>query len=79
MKGVWVNMIEMEIIETLAEIGGKKKLRRVAWNKREPKLDLRAWHEGDDGNEKPGKGLTLTDDEGRALMEALQAYLNGRA
>jgi hypothetical protein len=67
-------MIELEILETLAEIGGKKKLRRVSWNKREPKLDLRAWHEGDGGEEKAGKGLTLTDEEGRALLEALKKY-----
>lgn len=72
-------MIEMEIQKELAALdGGQKKLCLISWNKIPPKLDLRAWHEKD-GQQQPGKGLTLTDAEAADLMEALQAYLKGKA
>ena len=68
-------MIEMEIQKELAALaGGQKKLCLVSWNQRPAKLDLRAWIEKD-GEQRAGKGLTLTDAEAADLVEALQAYL----
>lgn len=41
----------------------------VSWNKADPKYDIRNWHPG---REKCGKGITLTEEEARNLMNALK-------
>lgn len=41
-------------------------LRKVSWNGREPKLDLRKWSYSD-GQEKALRGATLTEDGGNEL------------
>lgn len=51
-----------------------KKLTLTSWNGGPAKLDLRTWYETDDG-ERPGKGVTLTDDEAGALLNVLDDYL----
>ena len=62
----------MEVIKKLALISGsetgfRKELNLVSWNGREPKYDLRSWSpEG-----KALRGLTLTEDEAKELMKAL--------
>ena len=67
-------MITFSIEKEIAEIGNTKKLCLVSWNGRGAKLDVRPWL---DEGKKPGKGLTLSDDEGRALLDALKAYFEG--
>ena len=67
--------IKFEVKETLGTVGESKKLQKISWNGREAVLDLRAWWEDKDGEEKCGKGITLTDDEARELMELLNDYL----
>ena len=67
-------MIEYAIEKEIAKISTTKKLCLVSWNGRGAKLDLRPWL---DEGQKPGKGLTLSDDEGRALLDALKAYFEG--
>ena len=52
--------------------GWRKELNRVSWNGHEPKYDLREWAPE---HEKMGKGITLSDDECRALFELLNAEL----
>lgn len=51
------------------ERGYTKEANYVSWNGNDPKLDIREWHPN---HERCGKGVTLTDDEGRKLCEALQ-------
>ena len=63
-----------EITERIAVLsennrGWTKELNRVSWNGREPKYDLRDWCH-DEG--KMGKGVTLTDEEVKNLLEALE-------
>ena len=41
----------------------------VSWNGNDTKLDIRIWYPG---HERCGKGVTLTEDEGRNLYEALK-------
>lgn len=64
---------------TLAEVGSSgstaKKLTLTSWNGRPAKLDLRTWRTDENGQQQPGKGLTLTDTEAAALAQALAAYL----
>ena len=49
-----------------------KECNLVSWNQGTPKLDLRLWKEG-----KPLKGVTLDENESRALYEGLKAYYEG--
>lgn len=47
----------------------KKELRLISWNGREPKYDIRDWWTDKEGNERMGKGTTLTKDELSALVD----------
>lgn len=63
---------EYEIIERIAVLydsgtGHTIELNRVSYNGYPAKLDLRKWH-----NEQPLKGIMLTADEGRSLLEGLK-------
>ena len=64
--------IEFEITERIAVLsdngnGGTMELNVVSYGEFKPKLDVRRWRNG-----QPLKGITLTDDEARALLTALQ-------
>ncbi len=52
--------------------GWKKELNVVSWNYGPAKLDLRDWSVG---YEKPGRGLTLSEDEAVKLFSILGEYL----
>lgn len=65
--------IKFEIKETVGAIaesakGCKKELNLISWNGKEAKYDLREWAPG---HEKMGKGVTLSNDELKALKELL--------
>lgn len=60
---------QFEIIETIGVLsespkGWKKELNRISWNGGAPKYDIRDWAPD---HEKMGKGVTLSDEELRAL------------
>jgi len=69
--------VTCKVVKKLAVLrehnGFTKELRIVDWNGFGPRLDLREWMP--DG--KCGKGITMTEDEGRKLYSALEAYFNG--
>ena len=50
--------------------GWKKELNLISWNGKEAKYDLRDWAPE---HEKMGKGVTLTNDELKALKELLNS------
>jgi hypothetical protein len=64
-----------EVLEDIADLGkrGKAtlKLRYIKWGDNEPKYDIRAWKEDEDGNEISLKGTTLSGEELIALRDAL--------
>lgn len=66
-----------EVKEILATLSKKDneitELRVVSYNNYKPKLDLHKWEVVED-SEKMLRGLTLTDEEARTLLEALQEY-----
>ena len=68
-----------EIVEKVAVLSQSgdttKELNRVSYNGSPAKYDLRSWRRTD-GEEKLLKGLTLTEDEARALKEALTGGTN---
>ena len=49
--------------------GYTKEANFVSWNGNTAKLDIREWHPN---HERCGKGVTLTEVEGRKLYEALK-------
>ncbi len=55
----WKTKEKEHVVET-------KELRKVSWNGKEPKLEIRSWY-NTDGVETCGKGITLTPDEIDAL------------
>lgn len=51
---------------------GTKELRLISWNDKDAKYDIRDWWTDKDGNEKMGKGITLTTDEAKELVKLLK-------
>jgi len=49
--------------------GWRKEVNLVSWNGANPKLDIRDWAPN---HEKMGKGITLSTEETRKLMDLLQ-------
>ena len=74
-------MIDFRTEKQVAEISSTgssaKRLTVTSWNGNPAKLDLRIWRT-DEEPAKPGKGITLTDEEAKTLAAALNAYLEGR-
>lgn len=72
-------MVEYKVIKVLAELSSttrsKKQLALISWNGNPAKLDLRTWSKSEDGELRPGKGITLTDEEAETLAETLGDYL----
>ncbi len=65
---------EFEIKETIAVLsenarGWQKELNLVSWGGREAKYDIREWSPEHD---RMGKGVTLSDEEMKALIAALK-------
>lgn len=65
--------IKFEILNSIGVLsqspkGWTKELNVISWNDRAPKLDLREW---DPNHEKMGKGITLTQEEAKALRDLL--------
>ena len=65
--------IKYEIIKTIGVLstsakGWTKELNLISWNEREPKYDLRDWAPE---HEKMGKGVTLSEEELKALKKLL--------
>ena len=54
-----------------SEIGWSKEVNIVVWNGGEPKFDIREW---DSTHERMTRGLTLYEDEARALAKILAQH-----
>lgn len=65
-----------EILKKIATLSEKgewtKELNLVSWNDRPGKLDIRDWNHEE---ERMGKGVTLSEEEARELLEGLKEYL----
>lgn len=57
-------------LAVLGENGRGNTKEAISWNGNDAKLDIREWHPN---HERCGKGITLTEDEGRNLYIALKA------
>lgn len=66
--------LKYEIVKHLAVLsegsrGWTKELNMVSWNDREPKYDIREWAPD---HSRMGKGVTLSEEEMAALLNALK-------
>lgn len=68
------NAVQYYVVEHIAVLsesnGVTKELNRISYNGAPPKLDLRAW-KPDGSGKRMLKGVTLTNEEARALREVL--------
>lgn len=68
---------QYEIVEELGVLsenrrGWRKEINRVSWNGGEPKYDIRDWAPD---HEKMGKGVTLSEEEAKQLLDILKKRL----
>ncbi|MCL2165076.1 MAG: PC4/YdbC family ssDNA-binding protein [Oscillospiraceae bacterium] len=68
--------LKFEIVKELGVIGEgtkgwAKEVNLVSWNDRKPKFDIRDWNET---HEKMGKGVTLSKEEAKKLLELLRDF-----
>ena len=68
-----VDVFEKLGVLSVSVKGWSKELRRVSWNGNDTKFDIRSWHANGE-EENYSKGITLTDDEAKLLIEALVKY-----
>ncbi|MBC6310612.1 hypothetical protein HCJ66_13820 [Listeria sp. FSL L7-1582] len=66
-----MSSIEYEIVEHIGVLsenskGWRREVNLISWNGRAPKYDIRDWAPG---NEKMGKGITLTEEEFKKIAE----------
>lgn len=70
------NAVEFELLNDLGTIAkynsSKKRFTRISWNGNPPKYDIRTWKKQDT---KPGKGITLTEEELRRLKVLIDAEI----
>lgn len=72
--------IQCEIIKEIAVLsksdsGYTKEINLISWNGNEPKYDIRSFSPN---REKCGKGITLTEQEVKSLLAALQTELKNK-
>lgn len=65
--------IKYEVVKAIGVLsegnnGWKKEINLVSWNDRAPKYDIRDW---DENHEKMGKGITLSEDEMKNLLDLM--------
>lgn len=68
--------IQYEIRQEIAVLsrsdsGYTKEINLISWNGAEPKYDIRSFSPN---RERCGKGITMTAEEAKQLLKALQAY-----
>ena len=67
------DQFRFEIVKNIAVLskersGWTKEINLVSYNDTPPKYDIRSW---DPNHEKMGKGVTLSDDEMKVLLDAM--------
>lgn len=65
--------IKYEVVKEIGVLsegsnGWRKELNLVSWNDRAPKYDIRDW---DENHEKMGKGITLSENEMKKLVDLM--------
>ena len=67
-----------EVTQELGNLNenGTVRLNVASWNGRPAKIDIRNfWKDKETGEMKPGKGISLTNDEAKVLVDLLTEYM----
>lgn len=66
-----------EVTKEIGRLGenSKKEVNVISWNGKEAKIDIREYYEKD-GEKKMGKGVSLTNEEAKELVNLLTEYMN---
>lgn len=70
MAGFTYEIVEQLGILSESANGWSRQLNLISWNGRDPKYDIRDWAPG---NEKMGKGISLSGEELQALKELIDS------
>lgn len=72
MKDIQYEIVKEIAVLSKSDSGYTKEINLISWNGNEPKYDIRSFSPN---REKCGKGFTLTEQEVKMLLEALQTEL----
>ncbi len=72
MKDIQYEIVREIAVLSKSDSGYTKEINLISWNGNEPKYDIRSFSPD---REKCGKGITLTESEVKALLEALETEL----
>lgn len=72
MKEIQYAIVKEIAVLSESESGYTKEINLISWNGNEPKFDIRSFSPD---REKCGKGITLTEQEAKTLLKALQTEL----
>lgn len=64
--------ITMDVKKQFGKIGNKLELNLISWNGAAPKYDIRNWYIDREGNRKFAKGITMSKEELKALLDLLK-------
>lgn len=64
---------ELGVLKTNPETQWTTEVNVVAWNGREPKIDIRSWNPD---HQKMSKGITLTEDEALKVCEFIKSAID---
>ena len=64
--------ITMDVKKQFGKIGNKLELNLISWNGAAPKYDIHNWYIDREGNRKFAKGITMSKEELKALLDLLK-------
>ncbi len=75
MKDIQYEIVKEIAVLSKSDSGYTKEINLISWNGNEPKYDIRSFSPD---REKCGKGITLTEQEAKNLLAALQTELKNK-
>lgn len=66
---------ELCIVKEYPRKNMKKEINIVKWGKDIPKIDIRYWMYDENGSKRPGKGLSISEEELIILLDNGEEYL----
>lgn len=75
MKDIQYEIVKEIAVLSKSDSGYTKEINLISWNGNEPKYDIRSFSPN---REKCGKGITLTEQEVKSLLAALQTEVKNK-
>lgn len=70
MKDITFEIKQKIVVLSENDNGYSKQINIISWNGGKPQLDIRMWRVQQDGTQRPLKGIPLSADETKGLIEA---------